>query len=79
LREFDYVRPADVREAVAAVSAYPASAYLAGGTTQVDLMLKDGILDVVRLVDIAAAIANALYHATGKRIRSLPITIDQLL
>jgi FAD binding domain in molybdopterin dehydrogenase/Family of unknown function (DUF5519) len=52
VREFDYVRPADVREAVAAVSAYPASAYLAGGTTQVDLMLKDGILDVERLVDI---------------------------
>jgi hypothetical protein len=43
VREFDYVRPADVREAVAAVSAYPASAYLAGGTTQVDLMLKDGL------------------------------------
>jgi len=27
----------------------------------------------------AAAIANAVYHATGRRIRSLPITIDQLL
>jgi hypothetical protein len=26
-----------------------------------------------------AAIANAVYHATGRRIRSLPITIDQLL
>jgi xanthine dehydrogenase YagR molybdenum-binding subunit len=33
----------------------------------------------VGLVGIAAAIANAVYHATGKRIRSLPITIDQLL
>jgi CO/xanthine dehydrogenase FAD-binding subunit len=52
VREFDYVRPADLREAVATVSADPASAYLAGGTTQVDLMLKDGILDVERLVDI---------------------------
>jgi CO/xanthine dehydrogenase Mo-binding subunit len=31
------------------------------------------------LPGIAAAIANAVYHATGRRIRSLPITIDQLL
>ena len=30
-------------------------------------------------VGIAAAIANAVYHATGRRIRSLPITIDRLL
>jgi xanthine dehydrogenase YagR molybdenum-binding subunit len=27
----------------------------------------------------AAAIANAVYHATGKRLRDLPITLDQLL
>ena len=33
----------------------------------------------VGLVGIAAAIANAVFHATGRRIRSLPITIDQLL
>jgi CO/xanthine dehydrogenase Mo-binding subunit len=33
----------------------------------------------VGLVGIPAAIANAVYHATGKRVRSLPITIDQLL
>ena len=30
-------------------------------------------------VGSAAAIANAVYHATGKRIRDLPITIDKLL
>jgi xanthine dehydrogenase YagR molybdenum-binding subunit len=30
-------------------------------------------------VGIPAAIANAVYHATGKRIRTLPITIDKLL
>ncbi|MCQ9616626.1 xanthine dehydrogenase family protein molybdopterin-binding subunit [Paenalcaligenes niemegkensis] len=30
-------------------------------------------------VGTAAAIANAVYHATGKRIRDLPITLDKLL
>jgi CO/xanthine dehydrogenase Mo-binding subunit len=33
----------------------------------------------IGLPGIAAAIANGVYHATGRRIRSLPITIDQLL
>jgi len=31
------------------------------------------------LAGVAAAIANGVYHATGRRIRSLPITLDQLL
>jgi CO/xanthine dehydrogenase Mo-binding subunit len=33
----------------------------------------------VGLVGIAAAVANAVHHATGKRVRSLPITVDALL
>jgi hypothetical protein len=28
---------------------------------------------------MAAAIANAVYHATGTRIRSLPISIEKVL
>ena len=31
------------------------------------------------MVGIPAAIANAVYHATGKRIRDLPIRIEDLL
>ncbi|MFC4453688.1 xanthine dehydrogenase family protein molybdopterin-binding subunit [Deinococcus sonorensis] len=30
-------------------------------------------------VSTAAAVANAVYHATGKRIRDLPVSIDKLL
>jgi xanthine dehydrogenase YagR molybdenum-binding subunit len=30
-------------------------------------------------VSVAPAIANALYHATGKRIRDLPVTVEKLL
>ncbi|WP_151118134.1 xanthine dehydrogenase family protein molybdopterin-binding subunit [Hypericibacter adhaerens] len=33
----------------------------------------------IGLVGVAAAIANAVYHATGKRIRDLPITLDKVL
>ncbi|GAA0894214.1 xanthine dehydrogenase family protein molybdopterin-binding subunit [Fulvivirga kasyanovii] len=33
----------------------------------------------IGLVGVAAAIGNAVYHATGKRIRSLPITLDKAM
>jgi xanthine dehydrogenase YagR molybdenum-binding subunit len=33
----------------------------------------------IGIVGAAAAIANAVYHATGKRVRDLPITPDKLL
>ena len=36
-------------------------------------------LGEIGIVGTAAAIANAVHHATGKRIRSLPITIDKIL
>ncbi len=36
-------------------------------------------LGEIGIVGTAAAIANAVYHATGKRIRDLPITIDKVL
>jgi xanthine dehydrogenase YagR molybdenum-binding subunit len=32
----------------------------------------------IGIVGVAAAIANAVHHATGKRIRDLPITLDKL-
>jgi xanthine dehydrogenase YagR molybdenum-binding subunit len=33
----------------------------------------------IGIVGTAAAIANAVYHATGTRVRDLPITLDKLL
>jgi xanthine dehydrogenase YagR molybdenum-binding subunit len=36
-------------------------------------------LGEVGIVGTAAAIANAVYHATGIRVRGLPITLDKLL
>lgn len=33
----------------------------------------------IGITGAAAAIANAVYHATGRRIRDLPITLDKLL
>ena len=33
----------------------------------------------IGIVGTAAAIANAVFHATGKRVRDLPITLDKLM
>jgi xanthine dehydrogenase YagR molybdenum-binding subunit len=33
----------------------------------------------IGITGMAAAIANAVHHATGRRIRDLPITLDKLL
>ena len=56
-----------------------------GGVTAVALatgMSRPSIhkgLGELTAVSVAPAIANAVYHATGKRIRDLPITIEKLL
>ncbi len=63
MKSFDYVRPATVREAVAA-AAQPGAAYLAAGTNLLDLM-KGGVTQPKRLVDIT--------HLPGlDRIEDLP-------
>jgi xanthine dehydrogenase YagR molybdenum-binding subunit len=36
-------------------------------------------LGEIGIVGVAAAIANAVHHATGTRVRDLPITLDTLL
>jgi CO/xanthine dehydrogenase FAD-binding subunit len=51
VRPFEYIRATDVGQAVATAISDPAASYLAGGTTQVDLM-KDGVLSPEVLIDI---------------------------
>ena len=33
----------------------------------------------IGITGMSAAIANAVFHATGKRVRDLPITLDHLI
>jgi xanthine dehydrogenase YagS FAD-binding subunit len=52
VKAFAYVRANDVEEAVATVGGDPDATFLAGGTTQLDLQLKDAIVSPSQLVDI---------------------------
>ena len=36
-------------------------------------------LGEIGIVGVAAAVTNAVWHATGRRVRSLPVTLDKLL
>jgi len=36
-------------------------------------------LGEIGIVGVAAAVANAVHHATGKRVRDLPITLDKVI
>jgi xanthine dehydrogenase YagS FAD-binding subunit len=51
MHTFEYLQATDVDHAVATVTANAAASYVAGGTTQIDL-LKDGVLNPAQLVDI---------------------------
>ena len=82
---FECVRADGPAAAVETVNTGPRAACLAGGTTQLNLILKDGVIHrsglstsgccrrEIGVVGVSAAIANTVYHATGRRIRSLPV------
>jgi xanthine dehydrogenase YagR molybdenum-binding subunit len=52
--------------------------YLDGEDREADPIGVKGLGEVV-LVGVAPAIANAVFHATGRRVRDFPITADALL
>ncbi|MEV6446515.1 xanthine dehydrogenase family protein molybdopterin-binding subunit [Amycolatopsis sp. NPDC051716] len=52
--------------------------YLEGEDREADPLGVKGLAELV-LVGVAPAIANAVFHATGRRIRDFPITADALL
>ncbi len=45
---------------------------------RVSLVKAKGIGEI-GITGAAAVVANAVFHATGKRVRDLPITLDKLL
>ncbi|TDO51694.1 xanthine dehydrogenase YagR molybdenum-binding subunit [Kribbella sp. VKM Ac-2527] len=52
--------------------------YLDGHDAEADPIGVKGLGELV-MIGVAAAVANAVFHATGRRIRELPITAEALL
>jgi xanthine dehydrogenase YagS FAD-binding subunit len=77
MRALEYVRAADAAQAVELVAGDPAAAFLAGGTTQLDLM-KDGVLDPGLLVDITRLPLHTMErHGDVLRVGAL-VTMEEL-
>ena len=78
MRPFQYVRADDALAAVAMESADPEAQYLAGGTTQLDLMLKDGVLEPERLVDITRLPLRGIIRSKGTLRVGALVTMEEL-
>jgi len=71
MHPFSYSRAADAPDAIAVVSAEPAAAYLAGGTTLLDLMKLD-VMAPEHLVDVNPLLLNRIeVNPNGIRIGAL--------
>ncbi len=78
MRPFEYVRAEDVAGAVALVSADPEAEYLAGGTTELDLVLKDGVREPSRLVDITRLPLRGISRAEETLRVGALVTMNEL-
>ncbi|RSM93725.1 FAD-binding molybdopterin dehydrogenase [Streptomyces sp. WAC 01325] len=77
MKTFEYVRPANTHEAVSLVSGRPSAAYLAGGTTQLDLM-KDGVWTPDTLVDITRLPLRDTEERDGSLYVGALVTMEEL-
>ena len=68
-----------VRFPVQSVLTCPTSTSCSPGTQMSSAPVGVKGLGEIGVVGVSAAIANAVYHATGRGVCSLPITIDRLL
>jgi xanthine dehydrogenase YagS FAD-binding subunit len=78
VRDFEYVRADDVAGAVAMVSADPGASYLAGGTTHLDLLLKDGVVESDRLVDVGRLPLRGVTHGEDTLRVAALTTMEEL-
>jgi xanthine dehydrogenase YagR molybdenum-binding subunit len=56
----------------------PSTLFLSTSRSIAEPARREGV-GKIGIVGTAAAIANAVFHATGVRVRDLPITVDKLL
>jgi CO/xanthine dehydrogenase FAD-binding subunit len=78
MQPFEYVRADHVAAAVALVTADPKAEYLAGGTTELDLVLKDGVLEPGRLVDITRLPLRGITFAEDTLRVGALVTMEEL-
>jgi len=78
MRPYEYVRAEDPAAAVALVSGDPQAEYLAGGTTELDLVLKDGVLEPERLVDITRLPLRGITQAQDTLCVEALVTMSEL-
>lgn len=75
---FTYTRAASVAEAVSLVGNDPGASFLAGGTTHLDLLLKDRVIASERLVDIGRLpLRDISIHDGVLRVGAL-VSMDEL-
>ncbi|GIF77697.1 FAD binding domain-containing protein [Asanoa siamensis] len=73
MSDIEYVRPTDTSSAVTLVAEDPDAAFLAGGTTELDLALKDRVIRPSRFVDIGRLPLRGVTRE-GDRLRVAALT-----